>query len=383
MDGSDVRPEEQAMRVGVPKEIKPDEYRVGLTPASVREYVSRGHRVMIERGAGLGIGANDDIYRSAGAAIVDTAAEIFATADMVVKVKEPQPTEWRQLREGQILFTYLHLAPDSDQTRGLLASGCTAIAYETVTDANGGLPLLAPMSEVAGRLAIEAAGAALRKSADGMGKLIGGVPGVAPARIAVIGGGVVGTHAARMAAGLGADIVILDRSLPRLRLLDELFAGRVRTRYATLEAIDEELIDADVVIGAVLIPGASAPKLVHRAHLSRMKRRAVLVDVAIDQGGCFETSRPTTHHAPTFLVDEIVHYCVANMPGAVPITSSHALNNATLPFGLALAAKGIGALVEDRHLRAGLNIHRGQITNRAVADSLHMAAAAAEDVLAA
>jgi alanine dehydrogenase len=383
MDGSDVRPEEQAMRVGVPKEIKPDEYRVGLTPASVREYVSRGHRVMIERGAGLGIGANDDIYRSAGAAIVDTAAEIFATADMVVKVKEPQPTEWRQLREGQILFTYLHLAPDSDQTRGLLASGCTAIAYETVTDANGGLPLLAPMSEVAGRLAIEAAGAALRKSADGMGKLIGGVPGVAPARIAVIGGGVVGTHAARMAAGLGADIVILDRSLPRLRLLDELFAGRVRTRYATLEAIDEELIDADVVIGAVLVPGASAPKLVHRAHLSRMKRRAVLVDVAIDQGGCFETSRPTTHHAPTFLVDEIVHYCVANMPGAVPITSSHALNNATLPFGLALAAKGIGALVEDRHLRAGLNIHRGQITNRAVAESLHMAAAAAEDALAA
>jgi alanine dehydrogenase len=383
MDGSDVRPEEQAMRVGVPKEIKPDEYRVGLTPASVREYVSRGHRVMIERGAGLGIGANDDIYRSAGAAIVDTAAEIFATADMVVKVKEPQPAEWRQLREGQILFTYLHLAPDSDQTRGLLASGCTAIAYETVTDANGGLPLLAPMSEVAGRLAIEAAGAALRKSADGMGKLIGGVPGVAPARIAVIGGGVVGTHAARMAAGLGADIVILDRSLPRLRLLDELFAGRVRTRYATLEAIDEELIDADVVIGAVLIPGASAPKLVHRAHLSRMKRRAVLVDVAIDQGGCFETSRPTTHHAPTFLVDEIVHYCVANMPGAVPVTSSHALNNATLPFGLALAEKGIGALVEDRHLRAGLNIHRGQITNRAVADSLHMAAAAAEDALAA
>jgi alanine dehydrogenase len=383
MGGSDVRPEEQTMRVGVPKEIKPDEYRVGLTPASVREYLSRGHRVMIERGAGLGIGANDDVYRSAGAAIVDTAAEIFATADMVVKVKEPQPAEWRQLREGQILFTYLHLAPDSDQTRGLLASGCTAIAYETVTDANGGLPLLAPMSEVAGRLAIEAAGAALRKSADGMGKLIGGVPGVAPARIAVIGGGVVGTHAARMAAGLGADIVILDRSLPRLRLLDELFAGRVRTRYATLEAIDEELIDADVVIGAVLIPGASAPKLVHRAHLSRMKRRAVLVDVAIDQGGCFETSRPTTHHAPTFLVDEIVHYCVANMPGAVPVTSSHALNNATLPFGLALAAKGIGALVEDRHLRAGLNIHRGQITNRAVAESLHMAAAAAEDALAA
>jgi alanine dehydrogenase len=264
-----------------------------------------------------------------------------------------------------------------------MASGCTAIAYETVTDANGGLPLLAPMSEVAGRLAIEAAASALRKSADGMGKLIGGVPGVAPARIAVLGGGVVGTHAARMAAGLGADIVILDRSLPRLRLLDELFGGRVRTAYATLEAIDEALVDADVVIGAVLVPGASAPRLVHRAHLSRMRRRAVLVDVAIDQGGCFETSRPTTHHAPTFLVDDIVHYCVANMPGAVPVTSSHALNNATLPFGLALAAKGIVALVEDRHLRAGLNVHRGQITNRAVAESLHMAAAVPEDVLAA
>jgi alanine dehydrogenase len=371
------------MRIGVPKEIKLDEYRVGLTPASVREYVSRGHSVMVERGAGLGIGANDDLYRAAGAAIVDTPNEIFATADMVVKVKEPQAAEWRQLREGQILFTYLHLAPDSEQTKGLLASGCSAIAYETVTDANGGLPLLAPMSEVAGRLAIEAAAAALRKSADGMGKLIGGVPGVAPVRIAVLGGGVVGTHAARMAAGLGADIVILDRSLPRLRLLDELFAGRVRTRYATLEAIDEEVIAADVVIGAVLVPGASAPKLVHRAHLSRMKRRAVLVDVAIDQGGCFETSRPTTHHAPTFLVDEVVHYCVANMPGAVPVTSSHALNNATLPFGLALAAKGMAALVEDRHLRAGLNIHRGQITNRAVAESLHMRAAAPEDVLAA
>jgi alanine dehydrogenase len=377
------RPKEQAMRVGVPREIKPDEYRVGLTPASVREYVSHGHRVMVERGAGLGIGAGDDIYRAAGAAVVDTADEIFATADMVVKVKEPQPAEWRQLRDGQILFTYLHLAPDSAQTRGLMASGCTAIAYETVTDANGGLPLLAPMSEVAGRLAIEAAASALRKSADGMGKLIGGVPGVAPARIAVLGGGVVGTHAARMAAGLGADIVILDRSLPRLRLLDELFGGRVRTAYATLEAIDEALVDADVVIGAVLVPGASAPRLVHRAHLSRMRRRAVLVDVAIDQGGCFETSRPTTHHAPTFLVDDIVHYCVANMPGAVPVTSSHALNNATLPFGLALAAKGIVALVEDRHLRAGLNVHRGQITNRAVAESLHMAAAVPEDVLAA
>jgi len=375
--------QEQAMRIGVPKEIKVEEYRVGLTPASVREYVMRGHDVIVEQGAGLGIGASDEVYRSAGAAIVETAAEIFATADMVVKVKEPQAGEWRQLRENQILFTYLHLAPDAAQTKGLLASGCTAIAYETVTDAHGGLPLLAPMSEVAGRLAIEAAGAALRKSADGMGKLIGGVPGVAPSRIAVIGGGVVGTHAARMAAGLGADIVILDRSLPRLRVLDEMFLGRVRTRYATLEAIEEEVSGADVVIGAVLVPGASAPKLVSRAHLARMKRRAVLVDVAIDQGGCFETSRPTTHQAPTYLVDEIVHYCVANMPGAVPVTSSHALNNATLPFGLALAEKGIRALIEDPHLRAGLNVHRGQITNRAVADSQNLSAAVAEEILAA
>jgi alanine dehydrogenase len=371
------------MRIGVPKEIKVEEYRVGLTPASVREYVMRGHHVIVERGAGLGIGASDEIYRSAGAAIVDTAEEIFATADMVVKVKEPQPAEWRQLRENQILFTYMHLAPDTAQTKGLLASGCTAIAYETVTDAHGGLPLLAPMSEVAGRLAIEAAGAALRKPADGMGKLIGGVPGVAPSRIAVIGGGVVGTHAARMAAGLGADIVILDRSLPRLRVLDEMLLGRVRTRYATLEAIEEEIIGADVVIGAVLVPGASAPKLVSRTHLARMKRRAVLVDVAIDQGGCFETSRPTTHQAPTYLVDEIVHYCVANMPGAVPVTSSHALNNATLPFGLALAAKGIRALIEDSHLRAGLNAYRGQLTNRAVADSQNLPAATPEKILAA
>jgi alanine dehydrogenase len=375
--------QEKAMRIGVPREIKVEEYRVGLTPASVREYVAHGHEVIVEQGAGLGIGAGDDIYRSAGAGIVDTSAEIFATAEMVVKVKEPQPAEWRQLRENQILFTYLHLAPDTAQTKGLLASGCTAIAYETVTDSHGGLPLLAPMSEVAGRLAIEAAGAALRKSADGMGKLIGGVPGVAPSRIAVIGGGVVGTHAARMATGLGAEVIILDRSLPRLRVLDEMFLGRVRTRYATLEAIEEEITAADVVIGAVLVPGASAPKLVSRAHLAGMKRRAVLVDVAIDQGGCFETSRPTTHQAPTYLVDEIVHYCVANMPGAVPVTSSHALNNATLPFGLALASKGIRALIEDPHLRAGLNVHRGQITNRAVADSQNLPSAAPENILAA
>ncbi|QOZ28321.1 alanine dehydrogenase [Bradyrhizobium sp. CCBAU 51753] len=370
------------MRIGVPKEIKIEEYRVGLTPASVREYVAHGHEVVVQRGAGEGIGAGDDVYRQAGASVADTADEVFATADMIVKVKEPQPSEWTRLREGQILFTYLHLAPDVPQTKGLLASGCTAVAYETVTDAHGGLPLLAPMSEVAGRLAIEAAGAALRKSADGMGKLLGGVPGVPPARVAIIGGGVVGTHAARMAAGLGSDVTILDRSLPRLRLLDDLFAGRVRTRFATLEAIEQEIIAADVVIGAVLVPGASAPKLVSRAQLSSMKRRAVLVDVAIDQGGCFETSKPTTHQAPTYLVDDIVHYCVANMPGAVPVTSSHALNHATLPFGLALAAKGLRALVEDPHLRAGLNVHRGRITNRAVAESQHLPAVMPEEALA-
>jgi alanine dehydrogenase len=371
------------MRIGVPKEIKVEEYRVGLTPASVREYVARGHEVVVEHGAGQGIGAGDDVYRAAGATIAETAEEVFATAEMIVKVKEPQPTEWVRLRENQILFTYLHLAPDSAQTKGLLASGCTAIAYETVTDADGGLPLLAPMSEVAGRLAIEAAGTALRKTAGGMGKLIGGVPGVLPARISVIGGGVVGTHAARMAVGLGGDVSILDRSLPRLRALDELFGGRVRTRYSTLEAIDEEVAGSDVVIGAVLVPGAAAPKLVTRAHLATMKPRAVLVDVAIDQGGCFETSRPTTHQAPTYLVDDVVHYCVANMPGAVPVTSSYALNHATLPFGLALAAKGLRALVEDPHLRAGLNIHRGQITNRAVAESQNAAAVAPEAALAA
>ncbi|WP_426440771.1 alanine dehydrogenase [Bradyrhizobium genosp. P] len=370
------------MRIGVPKEIKVEEYRVGLTPASVREYVAHGHEVVVQSGAGEGIGASDDLYRQAGARISDTAEEVFSVADMIVKVKEPQPAEWARLREGQILFTYLHLAPDVPQTKGLLASGCTAVAYETVTDAHGGLPLLAPMSEVAGRLAVEAAGAALRKSADGMGKLLGGVPGVPPARVAIIGGGVVGTHAARMAAGLGSDVTILDRSLPRLRLLDDLFGGRVRTRYATLEAIEQEVVAADVVVGAVLVPGASAPKLVSRAQLAHMKRRAVLVDVAIDQGGCFETSKPTTHQAPTYLVDDVVHYCVANMPGAVPVTSSHALNHATLPFGLALAAKGLRALVEDPHLRAGLNVHRGRITNRAVAESQNLTVVMPEEALA-
>ncbi|MGY3582799.1 alanine dehydrogenase [Bradyrhizobium sp. USDA 4341] len=358
------------MKVGVPKEIKAHEYRVGLTPGAVREYAAAGHRVMIETNAGAGIGATDNDYRSAGAAILDSAVEVFASSEMIVKVKEPQPSEWSQLREGQILFTYLHLAPDPEQAKGLLKSGCTAIAYETVTDGHGGLPLLAPMSEVAGRLAVEAAGSALKRSAGGRGLLIGGVPGVQPARIVVIGGGVVGTHAARMAVGLGAEVSIIDRSIPRLRELDELFEGRVRTRFSTIEAVEEEVFAADVVIGAVLVPGASAPKLIRRSMLSSMRKRAVLVDVAIDQGGCFETSHPTTHADPTYEVDGIIHYCVANMPGAVPLTSSQALNNATLPFGLALANKGFSAVVENPHLRAGLNVHRGRLTYKAVADSL-------------
>ena len=371
------------MRVGVPKEIKTHEYRVGLTPGAVREYVGSGHSVVVETKAGAGIGADDDAYRGAGATIVGTAAEVFATADMIVKVKEPQPAEWAQLREEQILFTYLHLAADPAQTKGLIASGCTAIAYETVTDAQGGLPLLAPMSEVAGRLSIEAAGSALKRYVGGRGLLIGGVPGVKPARIVVIGGGVVGTHAARMAVGLGAEVTILERSLPRLRELDELFESKVRTRFSTMEAIEEEVFAADVVIGAVLVPGASAPKLVSRDMLKSMRRGAVLVDVAIDQGGCFETSHATTHAEPTYEIDGVIHYCVANMPGAVPLTSSQALNNATLPFGLALANKGFAATLENLHLRAGLNVHRGRLTYKAVADSLGLSFSPLEEGIAA
>ena len=358
------------MRVGVPKEIKNHEYRVGLTPGAVREYVARGHQVLVETGAGAGIAADDSVYKQAGAIIIPTAQEVFATAQMIVKVKEPQPSEWIQLREDQILFTYLHLAPDPEQAKGLMASGVTAVAYETVTDRGGGLPLLAPMSEVAGRLAIEAAGSALMAYNGGRGVLLGGVPGVSPAEVVVLGGGVVGTHAARMAVGLGASVTVIDRSLPRLRELDELFQGRVRTRFSTLEVIEQAIAQADAVIGAVLIPGASAPKLVTRDMLSSMKQRAVLVDVAIDQGGCFETSHATTHASPTYEVDGVIHYCVANMPGAVPLTSSHALNNATLPYGLALADKGIAACEEDPGLGAGLNVRAGKIVNEAVARSL-------------
>ncbi|MEP9398290.1 alanine dehydrogenase [Mesorhizobium sp. KR2-14] len=371
------------MRVGCPREIKNNEFRVGLTPGAVREYAAHGHEILVETGAGAGIGADDNAYRAAGATIARTAEEVFARADMIVKVKEPQPSEWVQLHDGQILYTFLHLAPDPEQAKGLLASGVTAIAYETVTDDRGGLPLLAPMSEVAGRLAIQAAATALQKPNGGRGVLLGGVPGVLPGKVVIIGGGVVGLNAAKMAVGLGAEVVVLDRFIPRLRQLDDIFAGRVHTRYSTVEALEEECFTGDVVIGAVLIPGAAAPKLVSREMLSGMKKGAVLVDVAIDQGGCFETSHATTHANPTYDVDGIIHYCVANMPGAVPVTSAHALNNATLHFGLQLADKGLKALVDEPHLRNGLNVHKGRITNRAVAEALGYEAAEPKAVLAA
>ncbi len=358
------------MRVGCPKEIKNHEYRVGLTPGSVREYVAHGHDVIIETGAGTGIGADDGAYQAAGAKIVPSASDVFAQSDMVVKVKEPQPSEWVQLREDQILYTYLHLAPDPDQTKGLVDSGSTAVAYETVTDDRGGLPLLAPMSEVAGRLSIQAGATALQKANGGRGVLLGGVPGVLPGKVTVIGGGVVGLHSAKMAVGLGADVTILDRSIPRLRQIDDIFNGRIHTRYSTVEALEEECFSADIVVGAVLIPGAAAPKLVTREMLSGMKKGSVLVDVAIDQGGCFETSKATTHADPTYVVDDIIHYCVANMPGAVPVTSAQALNNATLHYGLQLADKGLKAMVDDPHLRNGLNVHKGRITNKPVAEAL-------------
>ena len=369
------------MQVGLPKEIKTDEFRVGLTPGAVREYASAGHRVLVETEAGLGIGADDEAYRKAGATIVKSASEVFEAADMIVKVKEPQPSERRMLRRGQILFTYLHLAPDPEQTKDLLSSGCTAIAYETITDANGGLPLLAPMSEVAGRLSIEAAGTALRRHAGGKGLLLGGVPGVLPANVVIFGGGVVGSNAARIAAGIGASVVVLDTSLPRLRFLDDVYGGRVRTRYPTKDAVEEELERADVVVGAVLVPGATAPKIITRNSLKLLKAGSVIVDVAIDQGGFAETSKPTTHSQPTYVVDRVVHYCVANMPGAVPLTSSHALNNATLPFGLAIAKGGLAGIAKNVHLLAGLNIHAGRVTCKPVADSLGLPFVAPNDAL--
>ena len=358
------------MRVGVPKEIKPNEHRVGLTPTAVREYVARGAEVFVEQGAGIGAGYSDDVFTRAGARILPHAEAVFETAEMIVKVKEPQPAEWKRLKPHHLLFTYLHLAPDPEQTRGLIESGCAAVAYETVTDARGGLPLLAPMSEVAGRIAVFSAAETLLKHNGGMGLLLCGVPGVMPARVVVLGGGVVGANAARMAAGLNAEVVVLERSLPRMRELDDLFEGRILTRFSTIDAVEEEILKADVVIGAVLVAGAAAPKLVKREHLSRMKPGSVLVDVSIDQGGCFETSRPTTHADPTYVVDGVVHYCVANMPGAAPRTSSEALNNATLPFGLALATHGLDALKRDPHLARGLNVLGGKLTHPAVAQAL-------------
>jgi len=359
------------MFVGVPKEIKPQENRVGLVPSSVREIKRAGWEVLVESGAGMGIGISDEDYSKAGAEIVSSADEIFARADLIVKVKEPQPEECKRLREGQTLFTYLHLAPDPEQTKLLKDSGVTAIAYETVTQSDGGLPLLTPMSQVAGRMSIQAGAHCLEMAQGGSGMLLGGVPGVASANVVVIGGGVVGSNAVRMATGLEARVIVLDKSLPRLRELDFQFGSKLNTVYATEDAIEKYISKADLVIGAVLVPGAAAPKLVSRAMLKTMRPGSVLVDVAIDQGGCFETSKPTTHLDPTYVVDNIVHYCVANMPGAVPRTSTFALNNATLPFILSLVNKGVKqALLSDPHLLNGLNVHKGMITYEAVARDL-------------
>ena len=358
------------MLVGVPKEIKTRESRVGLVPASVAELVHRGHQVIVETSAGAGIGASDAEYAAAGAQIAATAADVFTRADMIIKVKEPQPNEWVQLSEGQILFTYLHLAADPDQAYGLAKSGCAAIAYETITDDAGGLPLLAPMSEVAGRLAVIEGASHLKANNGGRGVLISGVPGTEPAEIMIIGGGVVGMNAAKIAIGLGARVSVFDRSLPRLRYLSDIFGNGVTTRYASSAAIAKAITTADIVIGAVLVPGAAAPKLITRAQLADIQQGTVLVDVAIDQGGCFETSYPTTHDAPTYIVDGIVHYCVANMPGSVPRTSSEALNNATLPFVLALAEKGFAALDDNPHLANGLNVAGGKVVCQAVLDAL-------------
>jgi alanine dehydrogenase len=358
------------MLIGVPKEIKNNEYRVGLTPAGVRELTRRGHSVIVQHDAGHSIALDDALYVAAGASIVDTAEEVFERAEMVVKVKEPQPNECRMLREGQILFTYLHLAPDPQQTKLLVESGTTAIAYETVTDGSGGLPLLAPMSEVAGRMSIQAGAYCLEKTHGGNGTLLGGVPGVAPGHVLVIGGGVVGVNAARIALGMGADVVVLDNSPRKLVELDALYGPRLKTIFSTEESVAEHVERADLVIGAVLIPGAAAPKLVRREMLVDMKRGAVVVDVAIDQGGCFETSKPTTHESPTYVVEEIVHYCVANMPGAVARTSTFALTNATMPYVIRLANDGLDALRDDPHLREGLNVHRGHVTYEAVAHDL-------------
>ena len=359
------------MKIGVPKEIKNHEYRVGLTPASVREFVAHGHSVRVQAGAGVAIGLDDAQYRAAGATLADTAQDVFAGADMIVKVKEPQPQECAMLRPGQLLYTYLHLAPDPEQTAALVKSGAVCVAYETITGVNGGLPLLAPMSEVAGRMSIQAGAAHLEKSKGGMGVLLGGVPGVAPGHVAILGAGVVGTHALQCAVGAGARVTVLDKNVDRLRQLDLVFGNRITTLYSNAASVEESVLAADLVVGGVLIPGAAAPKLVTRELIARMRKGAVVVDVAIDQGGCFETSRPTTHAEPTFVVDGVVHYCVANMPGAVARTSTFALNNATIAPGLALADQGWQAAMRaDPHLRAGLNVAHGKVTFEAVAQAL-------------
>ncbi len=359
------------MLIGTPKEIKNHEYRVGLTPESVAELVAHEHQVLIETGAGAGIGADDAAYQAAGAEMADSAEEVFAKADMIVKVKEPQPAERAMLRRDQILYTYLHLAPDPEQTKDLVASGAVCIAYETVTDDEGGLPLLKPMSQVAGRMSIQAGATALEKSHGGRGILLGGVPGVMPGKVVVIGGGVVGFNAAQMAVGLGADVTILDRDPGVLERLGMYFQAQAKTRFSNRVNLADSVSAADLVIGAVLIPGAAAPKLVTKAMLGQMKQGAVLVDVAIDQGGCFETSKPTTHEDPIYVVDGIVHYCVANMPGGVARTSTYALNNVTLPHALRIAEKGwVQALRDDPHLMNGLNVWNGEITCEPVAKDL-------------
>ena len=370
------------MRIGLPKEIKNHEYRVGLTPAGVRELVSHGHEVVVQTAAGAEIGLSDDAYKAAGAGVVDTAQEVFAEAEMIIKVKEPQPAECAMLRAGQILYTYLHLAPDPDQTRALIDSKAVCIAYETITGPGGGLPLLAPMSEVAGRMSIQAGAAHLEKSKGGMALLLGGVPGVAPAHVVIIGAGVVGTNALQIAVGMGARVTIIDKNLERLRALDVIYGNRVTTLCSNVQTIEDSAHAADLLIGGVLIPGAAAPKLVTRDMISHMKPGAVVVDVAIDQGGCFETSRPTTHADPTFIVDNVVHYCVANMPGAVARTSTFALTNATIGHALAIADKGWRrALSNDPHLRAGLNVCEGQVTYKAVARALGHTYVPAESLL--
>jgi len=372
------------MKIGVPKEIKNHEYRVGMTPTSVREAVHHGHEVVVETNAGTGITGSDDDYRKAGANVVDTPAEVFATADMIVKVKEPQANERKMLRPGQILFTYLHLAPDPEQTKDLVDSGAVCIAYETVTDSHGGLPLLAPMSQVAGRMSIQAGAHCLERAQGGGGVLLAGVPGVRPAKVVIVGGGVVGENAAYMAVGMGADVTILDRNVDTMRSLVVRFGQSIKTLYSTRLTLEEEILAADLVIGAVLLPGAEAPKLITRDLVARMKAGSVICDVAIDQGGCAETSKATTHAEPTYIVDDVVHYCVANMPGAVSHTSTYALNNVTLPFTLAIADKGYKqALLDDPHLLAGLNVMEGKVTYEAVAHDLGYDFHAPESALAA